>query len=262
MAVAPLTPSEQSELNRLLEENAQISDRIRIINEKIALAVCSEREELEDMMEQEKIRLRLQKESAKEYEKRKQYLDYEESALESLASMSHGALKTLKAQTAGGNLLSSITARTIAMKEAEISMDEDARKASEKERTALESVTSSMIAKSEELAKIKSHHAEEDSNILEFEKSIANLQGEAREEAELALKTYKNMTKQLERHEELHKQQHELMHHLPGFITDAMDYAKGLVSALGKLGPLALVFAAAGAALHSFIALDQAAEAI
>jgi transcriptional regulator with XRE-family HTH domain len=260
MAVAPLTPSEQAELNRLLEENAQISERIRIINEKIALAVGSEREELEDMMEQEKIRLRLQKESAKEYEKRQEYLDYEQDALESLASMSHGALKTLKAQTVGGNLLSSITARTIAMKEAEINMDEDARKASEKERNALESITSSMIAKSEELAKIKSHHAEEDSNILEFEKSIANLQGEAREEAEQALKTYKNMTKQLERHEELHQQQHELMHHLPGFITDAMDYAKGLVGALAKLGPLALVFAAAAAALHSFIALDQAAE--
>ena len=41
MAVAPLTPNEQEELNRLLEENAEIKERIRIINEKIALATGS-----------------------------------------------------------------------------------------------------------------------------------------------------------------------------------------------------------------------------
>ena len=49
MAVAPLTPNEQEELNRLLEENAEIKERIRVINEKIALATGSERDDLEAM---------------------------------------------------------------------------------------------------------------------------------------------------------------------------------------------------------------------
>ena len=75
MAVKPLTPAEQAEMNRLLEENAQIAERIRIINEKIATAVGSERQQLEDMMEQEEIRLKLQKQSVTQYEKRQQYLD-------------------------------------------------------------------------------------------------------------------------------------------------------------------------------------------
>jgi hypothetical protein len=103
MAVAPLTPAEQAELNRLLEENAEIKERIRIINEKIATATGSERDELEGMVQTEKIRLRLQTDSAKGLKKRQEYLDYEESSLTSLANMSKGALSVLKKQTAGAN---------------------------------------------------------------------------------------------------------------------------------------------------------------
>ena len=74
MAVAPLTPNEQEELNRLLEENAEIKERIRIINEKIALATGSERDDLEAMAQTEKIRLRLQGDSVKELKKREKFL--------------------------------------------------------------------------------------------------------------------------------------------------------------------------------------------
>ena len=79
MAVAPLTPNEQEELNRLLEENAEIKERIRILNEKIALATGSERDDLEAMAQTEKIRLRLQTDSAKELKKRQKFLEDEES---------------------------------------------------------------------------------------------------------------------------------------------------------------------------------------
>ena len=47
---APLTPAEQAELNRLLEENAEIKERIRVINEKIATAQGSEKDDLERMI--------------------------------------------------------------------------------------------------------------------------------------------------------------------------------------------------------------------
>jgi hypothetical protein len=123
MAVAPLTPNEQAELNRLLEENAEIKERIRIINEKIALATGSERDDLEAMAQTEKIRLRLQGDSVKELQKRQQFLDYEQDAMQSLASMSHGALKVLQKQTAGGNTLFSLTAKIIQRKEAELQLE-------------------------------------------------------------------------------------------------------------------------------------------
>jgi hypothetical protein len=261
MAIAPLTPAEQEELNRLLDDEVKIKERIRIVNEKIALAQGSERDELEDMMELEELRLKMQGDSLKQLQKRQDFIDYEEDALESLASMSATALKSLNKEIAGGNILSNITARMIAMKEAEMGMDDEARAKSEKERSSLESITSSIIEKTEELAALKGEHAEEDSKIVEFEKSIAQLEGEAREEAERSLAVYKNITKQLERHEELHHQQEHLMEHVPQFLQDAMGFAKGLISAIAKLGPMALVFAAAGAALHSFIELDEAAEA-
>ena len=75
MAVAPLTPAEQAELNRLLEENAEIKERIRILNEKIATAQGREKEELESMMASEKLRLRLQTDYTKGLKKRQEFLE-------------------------------------------------------------------------------------------------------------------------------------------------------------------------------------------
>lgn len=261
MAIAPLTPNEQAELNRLLEENAQISDRIRIINEKIALAVGSEKDELEAMMEQEKIRLRLQQDSAKELKKRQEYLDYEETTLSSLASMSHSALDVLKKQTIGANTLSSLTAKILERKEAELQLEGDALKASQKETAVLESMSSSIMQKAEELAAIKHQTSDAEKEIEKLERSIAHLSGDAKEEAEAHLKTLKNLNQQLERAEALHEANHDLLHHMPGFIGDALDMAKKMVAQIAAIGaPLVIMYALLGAALHSFVALDAAAQ--
>lgn len=261
MAIAPLTPNEQAELNRLLEENAQISDRIRIINDKIALAVGSERDELEAMMEQEKIRLRLQQDSAKELKKRQEYLDYEETTLSSLASMSHGALDVLKKQTVGANTLSSLTAKILERKEAELQLEGDALKASQKETAVLESMNASIMLKAEELAAIKHETSDAEKEIEKLERSIAHLSGDAKEEAEAHLKTLKNLNQQLERAEAIHEANHDLLHHMPGFIGDALGMAKKMVAQLAVMGaPLVIMYALLGAALHSFIALDAAAQ--
>jgi hypothetical protein len=261
MAVAPLTPADQAELNRLLEENAEIKERIRIINEKIALATGSERDELEGMVQTEKIRLRLQTDSAKGLKKRQEYLDYEESSLTSLANMSKGALSVLKKQTVGANTLSSLTATILARKEAELQLEGDALKASQKETAVLESMNSSIMLKSEELAAIKHEISEADKEIENVERSIAHLSGEAKEEAEAHLKTLKNLNQQLARSEAIHEANHELLHHMPGFIGDALDMAKKMVGQIAAIGaPLMIMYALIGAALHSFIALDAAAQ--
>lgn len=258
---APLTPGEQAELNRLLEENAEIKERIRIINEKIALATGSERDELEGMIETEKIRLRLQTDSAKELTKRQEYLDYEESSLASLANMSKGALSVLKKQTVGANTLSSLTAKILERKEAELQLEGDALKASQKETAVLESMNASIMLKAEELAAIKHETSDADKEIEKLERSIAHLSGEAKEEAEAHLKTLKNLNQQLARTEALHEANHDLLHHMPGFIGDALDMAKKMVAQIAAIGaPLMIMYALLGAALHSFVALDAAAQ--
>ena len=258
---APLTPGEQAELNRLLEENAEIKERIRIINEKIALATGSERDELENMGKTEKIRLRLQTDSAKGLKKRQEYLDYEESSLTSLANMSKGALSVLKKQTVGANTLSSLTAKILERKEAELQLEGDALKASQKETAVLESMNSSIMLKAEELAAIKHEISDADKEIENVERSIAHLSGEAKEEAEAHLKTLKNLNQQLSRSEAIHEANHELLHHMPGFIGDALDMAKKMVAQIAAMGaPLVIMYALIGAALHSFVALDAAAQ--
>ena len=259
-SIKPLSPAEQAELNRLLEENAQIAERIQKINEKIATAVGGERRELEDMMRMEKDRLKAQKDAAKSYQKRQEYLDYEEDALESIASLTKSTKKIIDGQYTTESSLASVTQRMIQMKKAEVRLEGTALEKSIARRETLEALRESVIEQGKSLAHHSSEELSHTEKIEEFEQSIAHLTTKQKQEARELFKIKSALEKKEERIKALHEQQHDLMHHIPSFITDAMDYAKGLVSAIGKLGPLALVFAAAGAALHSFIALDAAAE--
>ena len=261
MAVSPLTPNEQAELNRLLEENAEIKERIRVINEKIATATGSERADLERIMASEKNRLLMQADSAKQLKRRQKFLEDEESSMESLASMSHGALKVLQKQASGANTLASLTNKILERKEAELQLEGDALKASQKETAVLESMNASIMLKAEELAAIKHETSDADKEIEKLERSIAHLSGDAKEEAEAHLKTLKNLNQQLARTEALHEANHDLLHHMPGFIGNALDMAKKMVAQIAAIGaPLVIMYALLGAALHSFIALDAAAQ--
>jgi hypothetical protein len=155
MAVAPLTPNEQAELNRLLEENAEIKERIRIINEKIALATGSERDDLEAMAQTEKIRLRLQTDSVKEFKKRQKFLDEEKSITAQIVNLSHGANKVLNRHNTQYSSIASISAEIIKRKEEELSLDGDALKQSQEGTAVLESITAEVVRKAEELAALK-----------------------------------------------------------------------------------------------------------
>jgi hypothetical protein len=261
MAIKPLTPAEQAELNRLLEENAQISERIRIINEKIATAVGSERQQLEDMMEQEKIRLKLQSDSAKSYQKTQDYLDYQEDALESITSLTKTVRKQIDGQVNSTFSLNSVTQQVIKMKKKELTLDGAALEKSIARRETLEGLRDAVIEQGQSLARTSSEELSKTEKLEEFEQSIAHLTTKQKEEARELFKIKSALEKKEERIAELHHQQEHLMEHVPQFLQDAMGFAKGLISAIAKLGPMALVFAAAGAALHSFIELDEAAEA-
>ena len=119
MAVAPLTPNEQAELNRLLEENAEIKERIRVINEKIATAQGSEKDDLERMIAIEKIRLQAQTASAKELQKRQKFLEEEESITKRILNISDGANKVLNRHNTQYSSIASISAEIIKRKEEE-----------------------------------------------------------------------------------------------------------------------------------------------
>ena len=261
MAVAPLTPNEQEELNRLLEENAEIKERIRIINEKIALATGSERDDLEAMAQTEKIRLRLQTDSVKEFKKRQKFLDEEKSITAQIVNLSHGANKVLNRQNTQYNSIASISAEIIKRKEEELSLDGDALKQSQEGTAVLESITAEVVRKAEELAALKHEQSEGDKEIEKFQRSIAGLTGQARIEAEAQLEVMKNINAQLARTEALHEANHDLLHHMPGFIGNALDMAKKMVAQIAAMGaPLVIMYALLGAALHSFVALDAAAQ--
>jgi len=261
MAVAPLTPAEQAELNRLLEENAEIKERIRVINEKIATAQGSEKDDLERMIAIEKIRLQAQTASAKELQKRQKFLEEEESITKRILNISDGANKVLNRQNTQYSSIASISAEIIKRKEEELSLDGDALKQSKEGTAALESITAEVVRKAEELAAIKHHQSEGDKQIEEFQRSIANLTGTARQEAEAQLAVMKNLNAQIARTEALHEANHDLLHHMPGFIGDAIGFAKQLATQIVAMGaPLAIMYALLGAALHSFIALDAAAQ--
>ena len=261
MAVAPLTPNEQEELNRLLEENAEIKERIRILNEKIALATGSERDDLEAMAETEKIRLRLQTDSVKELKKRKKFFEEEESITKRILDISHGANKVLNRQNTQYSSIASISAEIIKRKEEELSLDGDALKQSQEGTAVLESITAEVVRKAEELAALKHEQSEGDKEIEKFQRSIAGLTGQARIEAEAQLEVMKNINAQLARTEALHEANHDLLHHMPGFIGNALDMAKKMVAQIAAMGaPLVIMYALLGAALHSFVALDAAAQ--
>ena len=175
MAVRPLTPAEQSELNRLLEENAQISERIQKINEKMATATGGERRQLEDMMRMEKDRLKVQTDITKSYQKRKEYLDYEKDAYESMASLGKDIRKQIDGQLTGTSSIASVTNMVVKMKKQELNLEGDALQKSISRRETLEGLQNSVIEQAKSLAHHSGHHASHEEKIEKFEKSISHL---------------------------------------------------------------------------------------
>ena len=257
--VEKLTIEQQEELNQLLADNEKIKKRILSINEKIAAASGSEKRDLETTLASAKLKLEMQIKQTKQLQKQTEAYEYQEKTLKSLASMSHEASHALKKQVVDGNILASAAQMTIKMKQAEITLEGEALKRSVARRTTLEGLSAQVMKSAEELG--ATHHKElTDSQQKEkFLKSIAHLTKKQKEEAILLYETNKKLEKSIERHKALHEQMHKVMHHLPGPISEALDFTKSMVSNLGK-GVFFTGLMAAGlmAGLHAFMEMDAA----
>lgn len=261
MAVAPLTPAEQERLLELEISIEETRKRISVINEKMATATGTRLRNLQAAMATEKNLLKNSENQNKELKKREKYLDEVNSINKQILDVSKGANKILNKQNAGYSAAASISAEIIKRKEQELSLEGDALKQSQEGTAAMESITAEVLRKAEELANIKHEQSEGDKEIEKFQRSIAGLSGQARIAAEGQLAIMKNLNAQIERTEALHEANHDLLHHMPGFIGDALDMAKKMVKQLAVMGaPLVIMYALLGAALHSFIALDAAAQ--
>jgi hypothetical protein len=260
MAVEKLTVEQQEELNQLLADNEKIKKRILSINEKIAAASGSEKRDLETTLASAKLKLEMQIKQTKQLQKQTEAYEYQEKTLKSLASMSHEASHALKKQVVDGNILASAAQMTIKMKQAEITLEGEALKRSVARRTTLEGLSSQVMKSAEELG--KTHHKElsDDAKREKFIKSIAHLTKKQKEEAILLYEVNKRLEKSVERHKALHEQMHKVMHHLPGPISEAVDFTKSMVANIGK-GVFMTGLLAAGlmAGLHAFLEMDEAA---
>jgi hypothetical protein len=145
------------------------------------------------------------------------------------------------------------------MKQAEITLEGEALKRSVARRTTLEGLSAQVMKSAEELG--ATHHKElTDSQKREkFIKSIAHLTKKQKEEAILLYEVNKRLEKSVERHKALHEQMHKVMHHLPGPISEAVDFTKSMVANIGK-GVFMTGLLAAGlmAGLHAFMEMDAA----
>ena len=261
MAVAPLTPAEQERLLELEISIEETRKRISVINEKMATATGARLRNLQAAMATEKNLLTNSENQNKELKKREKYLDEVKSINKQILDISGGANKILNKTTDGYAAVAGISAEIIKRKEQELALDGDALRQSQEGTAAMESITAEVLRKAEELANIKHAQSENDKEIEKFQRSIAGLTGQAKIDSEAQLAVMKNLNQQLERTNALHEANHDLLHHMPGFIGDALDMAKKMVAQVAALGaPLVIMYALLGAALHSFVALDAAAQ--
>ena len=261
MAVAPLTPAEQERLLELEISIEETRKRISVINEKMATATGARLRNLQAAMATEKNLLKNSENQNKELKKREKYLDEVKSINKQILDISGGANKILHKTTDGYAAVAGISAEIIKRKEQELALDGDALRQSQEGTAAMESITAEVLRKAEELAALKHEQSEGDKEIEKFQRSIAGLTGQARIDAEAQLEIIKNLNAQLARTEALHEANHDLLHHMPGFIGDALGMAKKMVAQIAAMGaPLVIMYALLGAALHSFVALDAAAQ--
>jgi hypothetical protein len=257
--VEKLTVEQQEELNQLLADNEKIKKRILSINEKIAAASGSEKRDLETTLASAKLKLEMQIKQTKQLQKQTEAYEYQEKTLKSLASMSHEASHALKKQVVDTNILASVGQMTIKMKQAEITLEGEALKKSVARRTTLEGLSAQVMKSAEELGNTHRKELTDSEKREKFIKSIAHLTKKQKEEAILLYEVNKRLEKSVERHKALHEQMHKVMHHLPGPISEAVDFTKSMVANIGK-GVFMTGLLAAGlmAGLHAFMEMDAA----
>jgi hypothetical protein len=134
-------------------------------------------------MKMEKDRLKSQSETTKAYQKRQEFLDYEENALESIASLSKATKKIIDGKFTTESSLASVTQRVIKMKQAEVNLEGDALQKSIARRQTLEGLQAAVIQQAKSLAHHTGEHIGHEEKIEQFERSISHLTTKQKEEA-------------------------------------------------------------------------------
>jgi hypothetical protein len=256
----PLTPKEQQELNDLLQDESRIRERIAEQNKKAATSSGKEKENLEDLIEQEQIRLKLSNDRISKLKKIQEANEYEEKTYKSIASLSKTAKKEINGRLGIAGSIESISVSLVKLKEKEVKSEGKASEMAAKRRETLEV----LVAKTLDLAKeADSHHSHSESSahkMEKFQKSISHLTKQQQADAMQLYLVNDKLEKKIERQKELHEQMHKVMHHLPEPISEALEFTKGMVKNLGK-GVFLTGLVAAGlmAGVHAFLEMDEAA---
>ena len=254
-----LTPQEQQELNDLLQEESRIRERIAAQNVKAATAGADERKRLEKRIEKEKESLKLQAERISKLKKIQEANEYEEKTYKSIASLSKTAKAEINGRLGIAGSIESISVSLVKLKEKEVKSEGKASEMAGKRRETLEA----LVAKTLDLAKeADSHHSHSESSahkMEKFQKSISHLTKQQKADAMQLYLVNDKLEKKIERQKELHKQMHDVMHHLPGPISEAVNFTKSMVANLGK-GVFFTGLLAAGlmAGVHAFMEMDAA----
>jgi len=251
---------EQQELNGLLENEALIRERIAEINKKVATAQGKEKQRLQNAINQENLRLKNGAQRITQLKKIQDFNDYEKNSIKSIASLSSHVRKEIDGKLKASSTLNNVSEIMVSLKQKEIDASEEDAKLLAKRRETLEGITQKTIDLAKE-ADSHHHHSETSAQKREkFQKSIAHLTAEEKEEAEKLYEVHNKLEKKLVRHKELHEQMHKVMHHLPEPISEALDFTKGMVANIGK-GVLLTGLLAAGimAGMHAFLEMDEAA---
>jgi len=167
--------------------------------------------------------------------------------------------KEIDGKLKASSTLNNVSEIMVSLKQKEIDASEEDAKLLAKRRETLEGITQKTIDLAKE-ADSHHHHSETSAQKREkYQESIAHLTAEEKEEAEKLYEVQEKLEKKIVRHKALHEQMHKVMHHLPGPISEAVDFTKSMVANIGK-GVFMTGLLAAGlmAGLHAFMEMDAA----
>jgi hypothetical protein len=254
-----LTPEEQQELNGLLSEESRIRERIAEQNKKAATSSGREKKNLEDLIEQEEIRLKLSNDRISKLKKIQEAAEYEVNAYESLASLGKGIKKQIDGKVTATSSLTNVTNHLVKLKQQEVEASDEEASVLAKRRETLEGIVQKTVDMAKEVDSHHSHSLSATQKLEKFQKSIAHLTAEEKEEAQKLYAISTKLEKKAERLVALHEMQHEVLHHLPEPIMKAAGFAGDMIKNFGKGVLLAgLLTAALMAGVHAFLEMDEA----
>lgn len=281
--------SNEAEKKALLEEIAEINERISEQNKQAAIATGIEKEQLESRIASEKIRLRLrreeldsvntilaaEKEAAKKAEQRNKRLeesnDLQEEFATSLTRMGNQQRKMLTDSNNGNSQFANITGRILELKQQEVDASDEDRAILSARRTILEGIRSEQIDAAEAAAMARQEMfgiSDAEQRRIEFQTSIIGLTGEEKELAEQAFAAKENLLMQQERYNQLQQGGNEILGKLPAGVQSVIGGIKNMIMGIRAFGiqaaiataGITLVIGAIIAGVDYMLGLEKASE--